>query len=288
MVIRHHGGDMEREAGIASRPARPTEVAAGIRHASRRVLGRHPALFLPVAFRRHPQSALNANTDLVIDGFGRSAVTFAVIAFQVAQNGHVHVAHHAHAIAPILAAAKRGVPELVTIREPEATVLSSVVREPGVPMHQFLRSYVDFYRRLGDVADDVVLARFESITEDFGAVIGRVNQRFGTSFEEFDHTAERAALVFDLIEERASRPPWQRLLGEFLCGNLSFDEYMRLTQRARAERAGSNVPETLVQRPSDARESMKAAARSRYRAPSLTAWRDRAVASYRALSPAAV
>jgi hypothetical protein len=94
--------------------------------------------------------------------------------------------------------------------------------------------------------------------------------------------------VFDLIEERASRPPWQRSLGEFLCGNLSFDEYMRLTRQGRMNRAGSTVPEALVQRPSEARESMKAAARSRYRAPSLTAWRERAVASYRAVLPEAV
>jgi hypothetical protein len=254
-----------------------------VRHASKRVLGRHPKAYLTVASRRHPQSALHRDTDLVIDGFGRSAVTFAVVAFQVAQNGHVHVAHHSHAIAPILTASKRGVPVLVPIREPEATVLSGIVREPEVSVGQYLRSYVDFYRRLRDVADRVVLARFESVVEDFGATIRRVNQRFGTAFEEFDHTAEQEGLVFDLIEERASRPPWQRLLGEFLCGNLSFDEYMHLTEDQRQRRTRSAVPERLVQRPSADHDSMKAAVRARYLAPSLTAWRERALASYRAV-----
>jgi hypothetical protein len=248
-------------------------------------LGRHPTAYLAVATRRHPQSALHRDTDLVIDGFGRSAITFAVVAFQVAQNGHVHVAHHSHAIAPIIVASKRGVPVLVPIREPEATVLSGLVREPEVSVEQYLRSYVDFYRRLGDVADAVVLVRFESVVEDFGAAIRRVNQRFGTPFEEFDHTAERETVVFDLIEERASRPPWQRLLGEFLCGNLSLDEYMRLTEDQRRQRTRSAVPERLVQRPSADHDSMKAAVRARYLAPSVASWRERAVASYRAVLP---
>jgi hypothetical protein len=256
-----------------------------MRHASKRVLGRHPTVYLASASRRHPQSALHRDTDLVIDGFGRSAVTFALVAFQVAQNGHVHVAHHSHAIAPILAASKRGLPVLVPIREPEATVLSGIVREPEVSVGQYLRSYVDFYRRLGDLADAVVLARFESIVEDFGAVTRHVNRRFGTSFAEFDHTVEREGLVFGLIEERASRPPWQRLLGEFLCGNLSFDEYLRLTEPQRRRRTTSAVPERLVQRPSADHGSMKAGVQARYRDPSVAKWRERAVASYRAVLP---
>jgi hypothetical protein len=99
---------------------------------------------------------------------------------------------------------------------------------------------------------------------------------------EFDHTAEQERLVFDLIEERASRPPWQRLLGEFLCGNVSFDEYMRLTEDQRRRRTRSEVPERLVQRPSADHDSMKAAVRARYLAPPLAAWRERADASYRA------
>lgn len=284
MHIERHDGNADLPRGRAHPVrTRPTRFVHGLRHASKRVLGRHPTAYLAVASRRHPQSALHRDTDLVIDGFGRSAVTFAVVAFQVAQNGHVHVAHHSHAIAPILVASKRGVPVLVPIREPEATVLSGMVREPEVPVGQYLRSYVDFYRRLSDVADTVVLAPFDSVVEDFGATIRRVNQRFGTPFVEFDHTADRARVVFDLIEERASRPPWQRLLGEFLCGNVSFTEYEELTSSARLERGDATVPEALVQRPSAARDAMKAEALARYRSPSLATWRARAAASYRAV-----
>ena len=83
MHVEHSGNsDPLRRWGDLLSP-RPTMFMHDVRHASKRVLGRHPKAYLTVASRRHPQSALHRDTDLVIDGFGRSAVTFAVVAFQV-------------------------------------------------------------------------------------------------------------------------------------------------------------------------------------------------------------
>jgi hypothetical protein len=47
-----------------------------------------------------------------------------------------------------------------------------------------------------------VAASFADVTGDFGAVVARVNARFGTSFGVFQHTPENEAAVFAAIERR--------------------------------------------------------------------------------------
>ena len=263
-------------------PARTWTVAGSARHATRRVMARYPAVYLPVSRRRQPQSTLASDTQLLIEGFTRSASTFAVVAFQLAQNDHVRVAHHLHAVAHLLAATGAGVPTLMPIRPPRDTVLSAAIREPTVPIVQWLRSYTDFYRRVEPVLDRIVVASFESVTTDMGGVIRRVNKRFGTSFVPFEDSEGNVAVAFEIIEERARRPIWQHQLGEFLSGGLSWSEYQRDTQAVRLSSPAPEVPEHRVQRPSAARDEAKLALDATYDAPRLDRARraaDRAYAS---------
>ena len=61
-------------------------VKAGVRHARwtlRSRMAEHPA-YLCVARRRHGQAVVSESTELVIDGFPRSASTFAVVALLLA------------------------------------------------------------------------------------------------------------------------------------------------------------------------------------------------------------
>ena len=152
---------------LTGHEAGPTFTGSA-RHAVRRVVTRYPDLYLPIARRRHPQGAIADDTQLVIDGFTRSAVTYALVAFQVAQNGHVRVAHHLHSPAQLIQATRRGIPGLVPIRPPQDTVLSAMIREPTVSIGQWLRTYTGFYRRMLPLADDLLFARFDSVTTDLG------------------------------------------------------------------------------------------------------------------------
>jgi DNA-binding transcriptional regulator PaaX len=62
------------------------------------------------------------------------------------------------------------------------------------------RAYLDFYRTLAPYADYFVVAEFHQVTSDFGAVMARVNDRFGTAFSEFRHTPESVRECFAAIE----------------------------------------------------------------------------------------
>jgi hypothetical protein len=263
-----------------------TSMAVGLRHrvhGARSRIADYPSLYLPFARVTHPAGPgkiLADDTKIVIDGFTRSASTFALFAFQLAQPEPVRAAHHTHAPAHLIAAAKRGVPALVPVRPPEPTILSQVLREPHVSMRQALRAYVRFYRRLRPYRDAFVIATFEEVTGDFGAVIRRLNGRFETGFAPFDHTEANVKRCFELIEER-SRRRW-KLLSDFQSGLVGRAELERALAQRVAGEPRTPLSEHLVARPSAARRELKAALQAEWQRPELGELRAEASAAYEA------
>ncbi|HZP90909.1 MAG TPA: hypothetical protein VFC04_07940 [Actinomycetota bacterium] len=217
------------------------------------VVARYPALAIAIARRRHG-IPVGDDTQIVIEGFPRTGTSFAVAAFDIAQDRSVRIACHVHAPAQVLEGVRRGLPALVIAREPEDTVLSFVIRNPHLGLRQALRGYLRFYEPLLPVRDRVVVGRFDEVTTDFGAVIRRVNERFGTDFREFEHTQESARRVFEEIE------------GDY-----------------RARLPEGEALERQVARPSEWRRRLKAELASSYRAPATRDLRARAERAFGAL-----
>jgi hypothetical protein len=182
--------------------------------------GQFPSVYLPVARMRHrraiaalaerrnapidPDSSpppVGPFTDVVIEGFPRSGNTFAVGAFRMAQIVKPLIAHHHHVPAQVIAGAKKGIPVLLLIREPDEAVLSYVVRYPHLALSQALRHYIRFYSRCLPYRSDVVTASFDEVTSDMGAVTRRLNERFRTAFAEFEHTEANVARCFDEMQD---------------------------------------------------------------------------------------
>jgi len=228
---------------------------------------------------------LGNDTELVIDGFTRSAVTFATIAFQMAQHRPVRVAHTLHSSGHLIAAARRGVPTLVTIRDPDESVLSAVIREPYVTLDRALAAYTRFHTRIAPYRSRFVIGTFEKVTHDFGEVIRDVNERTGTSFDAFEHTEANVRECYDIIEDRARHPPWSEALGRFECGMIGIDEYRTTVadHRRRGDVPSQHVPERRVQRPSAERASLKYTLRAALEDPRLNVPRARARRAYEAL-----
>ncbi|MCU1658682.1 MAG: hypothetical protein JWO57_3338, partial [Pseudonocardiales bacterium] len=163
-----------------SEPSSPTAYRR-VRHLVRTRFCESPTLYLPFARRKYPgpsPEVISAETELVIDGYTRSACTFAVYALQLAQPHPIRLAHHLHAPAQLIQAARAGVPALLVIREPRGAILSQLVREPAVVMRDAVRAYARFHSCLLPYLDDLVVGNFEEVTQDFGRVIERLNDRF--------------------------------------------------------------------------------------------------------------
>lgn len=162
-----------------------TDLAV-IKAAAGEWLRSEPLLYAPVARRREKpyrlRRVVRPGDDFVIDGFPRSANTFSTHAFLLAQPEPVKVGNHTHAAAQFRLAARYGVPSLLVIREPIGAVVSAMVYTSSLDPAPHLVRYITFHRALRGLQDAFVVGRFDELTNDFGAVIKRVNARFGTEF----------------------------------------------------------------------------------------------------------
>jgi hypothetical protein len=144
---------------------------------------------------------IQKNTQLVIEGFPRSASTFALTAFLFAQKERVLISHHMHAPAQVMIAATRGLPTLVIIRKPMDAVLSWVIKYPYKSTAQALEYYSRYYQAIFPFRDKFMLATFEEVTSDFGKVIAKINYKFATNFRLFDHTEENERKCFSIMSK---------------------------------------------------------------------------------------
>jgi hypothetical protein len=251
-----------------------------LRHVLRSRFAEFPGLYLPFARLRYPgpsPKVIDRETEFVIDGYTRSASTFAVHAFQLAQPRPVRLAHHLHAPAQLIVAARWGIPTIVVIREPEGAVLSQVIREPHVSIRGALVSYERFYSRLLPNVRSFVVGEFKEVTNDFGSVIGRVNDRFGTSYSEFESTEENVRRCFELIMERSTMDPDRRnLILGFESGTVTHNEVLAgLPAQSIEVPAGR---EAWI--PSEQRSEAKRVLQERWFASEFASLREHAIETY--------
>lgn len=173
-----------------------------VRRPVRNLIASHPTIYIPIRKYLKPNgSTLGAETELVIEGFPRSGNSFAEAAFRTAQKRPRALAHHSHASAQVLAAAREGTPCLVLFREPFEAARSLWMHHPGeFGPKSILKEWLSFYSSVAKISDRVVYADFVSVTSDFGRVIDAVNHYFGTAFDRFEHSAENELRAFELVD----------------------------------------------------------------------------------------
>lgn len=164
------------------------------------VVGTHPALAVPILAVRRPENAVRRDTDVVIEGYPKSANAFASHAFQAAQPRQLRIAHTTHAAAQIIAGCRRRIPCLVLIRDPAEAVSRTALIRPKVSLGLLLEGWIRFYRPLLRWRPRFAVGGFREVTRDLGAVIVAMNEKLGTRFVPFDHTPENERAAFDALE----------------------------------------------------------------------------------------
>jgi hypothetical protein len=220
-----------------------------LRHEVFSLVAQYPTLFLPlirtlIRIGLQQGESVGKHTEIVIEGSPRCGNTFAFVAFELAQPRRVSIAHHLHAAAQVIYAARRNIPTLVLIRRPEEAVLSDVIRSPHRSIRQSLRDYVRFYRRIAPYRTRFVSAEFEEITADFGPVVERVNALFGTNFAPFVHSDENVKACFEIIERYDLADTGRSVVSEDSVSRPS-DERRRRKELFRAEVNAPDLSELL-------------------------------------------
>ena len=186
----------------------PTDARVQARRAVRRaheLLGDAP-VFLPLQRLLTPESArdraVTDRTQLVIEGFPRSGNTFAAKAFALSQTRPVVVASHVHLPAQVKVAVRKGVPTMVLIRDPADAAVSMAIADAHHRVEHLVDYWAHYHREIRPLCGELLLVTFEEATTDFGAVVDRLNARFGTAFDRFEHTPEAVERVFAAIDDK--------------------------------------------------------------------------------------
>ncbi|MCK0129112.1 hypothetical protein [Erythrobacter sp. F6033] len=192
---------------------------AGLQLKARAALGRFPKAYLAIQRLRyriggesHALSLfrlLSDQTEIVIEGFPRSANSWTVRVFRRWQGRRVHIAEHQHSEAHILAGCKRGLPVIVLIRPPQDAIRSWAQHDGGLDLQWALRRWIGFYQAVESVSDKVVIATFEQATQALGKVVKRTNAKFGA---KFFHGATTGKLREEITSQMAdtARPDPER------------------------------------------------------------------------------
>lgn len=143
---------------------------------------------------------LRAGDDVLIDGFPRSANTFATYAFDAAQAERLKVGNHLHSPAQFKIASRNKIPAMLVIRDPVPSVISYMLYRPEIDARAGLMRYIYFHKPLHRLRDAFVVAPFEEVIRDFACSIDRLNERFGTQFARFQHDDQSARAILDKID----------------------------------------------------------------------------------------
>lgn len=218
---RQHGGattDIHDEHCSETRPDRRSAICArGVaatmpndvcaRHESLRfrlasLLRRNEAIWLArvLTHGEYRGFLVRPSSDILIDGYFRSANTFSVEAF-LSVNPHRVVAHHLHSPFQFVRAARFHVPALLLIRDPRDAIASELVRSPQKSAGAALKNWQFFYETVRPLRSSMVVATFEQVTTDFAHVLWRLNRAFGTAFAPYVNSGAADATTFDAVDQ---------------------------------------------------------------------------------------
>lgn len=172
----------------------------------RQFTARYPWMFFSL-YKLSPHNRklmVTHKTKITIEGYPRSANTYAVYAFKHVNELQWHeVGHHLHVQAQIIRSIKYKIPVILLIRHPAAAIRSLVVRHDFISVSEAFEDYIRFYNDLYPLREGYVVANFEDVIERFGEVMQRVNNCFSSSFNLFPDQDEKAkAAVFGDIDRR--------------------------------------------------------------------------------------
>lgn len=160
-------------------------------------------MFFPV-MRLRPKFknlVVNKNTEIVIEGYPRSANTFAVAAFEYSQGRKACVARHTHAPAQIMQGAKHSLPVVLLIRNPKDAVISLVIRDRTMTLTKALEMYIWYHEAIMKYVDKCVIADFHRVVNDYSLVIDEVNKKYNKCYKLFEHDKVAEENIFKLVED---------------------------------------------------------------------------------------
>lgn len=157
--------------------------------------------------KKFVSNIISKDSDIVIEGFPRSANSFSVRAFRSCNDPCLRLATHLHAYPQIILGIKLGVPSMMLIREPLDCISSYAAFKAhniGIEkfkrnfnVNWFLQEYIFFYSNLKTFRNKILVVKFKDAITDYGMVLDKLNTKFNTDFISFNHNDDNVRKVFE-------------------------------------------------------------------------------------------
>jgi hypothetical protein len=171
-----------------------------LRRVGRILFWRYPAVYRGLGILRGRGDCLKQDCDVWMGGYPRSANTFAVAAFKLA-NPEARLVSHFHIPPFIINCVRSRKPGVFLIRTPEDAAISWTIYWKGhTKLEHCLDYYLDFHRVMRPYISELFVAPFDIVIKDFPSVIEGLNRRFGARFSVLPHDGVTVAECLSWIE----------------------------------------------------------------------------------------
>lgn len=144
----------------------------------------------------------NQDTDIVIEGFPRSANTFFVDYLSL--NNTLKVAHHTHDNRNILLGIAFEVPSVVLVRNPLDAIISYSIYS-GMKLENAAQRYKNFYSSLIPLKKDLICAEFSDVVNTPELIVSLINERSSLKLKYSADQSSDIALAKRKDIERAQK-----------------------------------------------------------------------------------
>lgn len=150
--------------------------------AIRNELSKNRTIYRLLASRRGAEP-LDRSTDLLIEGYPRSANSFLEAYTKVLSNEKLRLAHHSHSRSVVMRALDMGKPILLLVRNPVDAAVSYLEESNKLSSPWVLfREYSIFYQGLERHRERILFCSFNTATKHPERIFPALNSKFGTSF----------------------------------------------------------------------------------------------------------
>jgi len=194
----------------------PQKLLSILVRLERRILWPHPNAYIlatfglkrranavfPFHYSLRRRALFSDNYDLLVDGFKRSANTYASVAFRLSQP-NLRVRCHCHNPMYVIQSVRWGKPVCVLVRNPVAAISSFVIHSRR-NFSSAIEDYIDYYRTLIPYRRNILIVSFDQVTNDFRGVVRAVNSRYGIGLKLPEINEEFKNKIFEGIQSL----PW--------------------------------------------------------------------------------
>ena len=148
----------------------------------------------------YKRMAVSRESNICIEGYPRSSNSYAVVAFHLA-NENVRIAHHHHVLAQIYKSMDYHIPIITVIRKPEDAITSFLIFQRSFNVDLYIKTYTQYYKRIISLHDQMIIADFDTVVNNFNKVINAVNVKYNSNYRIINNLEYRQNEIFGKLSE---------------------------------------------------------------------------------------